>query len=75
MATLTQSVTEALVGTDQPADISREARLVFLKYAKTDEKTGEQYLEEEEFINAIAPQSEDYVGLSSFLSKHPSCLR
>jgi len=63
MATIQQSVTEALVGTEQPVDISRESRLAFLKHSKTDDKTGEQYLGEEEFINAIAPASEDYVGI------------
>ena len=63
MATVTEKVTEVLVGTTQEPQLSQVDRATFLKHAKTDD-AGEKYLGEEDFVNAIAPESEDYVSNS-----------
>ncbi|KAF1991952.1 calcium-binding mitochondrial carrier protein Aralar1 [Aulographum hederae CBS 113979] len=60
MATVKESVTEALLGHAQEPQLSTIAKLAFSKYAVKDETTGELYLGEEEFINAVAPNSEDF---------------
>jgi len=68
MATVKESVTEALLGLTQgptqDPQLSQQTRAAFMKRAIKDEETGEYYLGENEFIDAIAPESEDYVGLS-----------
>lgn len=61
MATMAESVRESLVGVTQEPQMSQQIRSNFLKNAKTDEKTGELYMTEEDFVNAIAPVHEDYV--------------
>ncbi|EXJ78222.1 hypothetical protein A1O3_09383 [Capronia epimyces CBS 606.96] len=59
MATVTEAVKESLVGTTQPESVSTEARLSFLKHAQRADD-GELYMNEVDFIDAIAPQGEDY---------------
>ena len=61
MAAIKEQVTEALLGTEQPAQLSTQTRAAFMKHAIKDEETSEFYLGENEFIDAIAPESEDYV--------------
>ena len=61
MATVKAQVTEALLGTQQEPQLSQQSRASFMKHAKKDEDTGEYYLSQNEFIDAIAPQSENYV--------------
>ncbi|KAG8627018.1 hypothetical protein KVT40_004501 [Elsinoe batatas] len=56
-----ESVKEALLGhqeDDHPP--SNQIRAVFDRFAAKDEETGEPYLGKQEFINAVAPESEDY---------------
>ena len=60
MATVTEAVKESLIGSTSSAEISNESRVNFLAHAKQGED-GESYMDEEAFINAIAPESEDYV--------------
>ena len=69
MATVTEEVREVLLGTDQEPQQSQLTRAAFMKHAQKDE-SGEYYLTEDQFIEAVAPESEDYVrwsicGLSS----------
>ncbi|EXJ56773.1 hypothetical protein A1O7_07117 [Cladophialophora yegresii CBS 114405] len=59
MATVTEAVKESLLGKEAPAGLSSESRNTFLKFAKKDDD-GELYMNEEDFINAIAPPEEDY---------------
>jgi len=56
-------VKETLLGSDQGEDfqLSAQSRATFEKNAKADATTGETYMGEQEFINAIAPADEDYV--------------
>lgn len=60
MATVKEAVKESLVGTTIEPQLSQQARASFLKHARQDED-GESYMTEEDFINAIAPENEDYV--------------
>jgi solute carrier family 25 aspartate/glutamate transporter 12/13 len=66
-------VKEKLLGTDlekENIQLSAISKETFDKNAKKDDESGELYMGEEEFINAIAPEGEDYV--SQFLHCHTS---
>jgi hypothetical protein len=56
-----EAVKESLLGTEEPTQLSAQTRSTFLLHAKKDPESGELYIDKEEFINAIAPPSEDYV--------------
>jgi hypothetical protein len=43
---------------------TKETRLAFMKYAEPDGETGEWYLNEAHFIDALAPGKEDYVSMT-----------
>jgi solute carrier family 25 aspartate/glutamate transporter 12/13 len=60
MATVTEQIKESLVGVTAEPQLSEGARKEFLQHAHQAED-GEHYMTEQEFINAIAPASEDYV--------------
>jgi solute carrier family 25 (mitochondrial aspartate/glutamate transporter), member 12/13 len=64
MATVTESVGKALLGSNEDPNLSQQTRAAFAKYAVKDPETGERFLGENEFIDAIAPASEDYVSAS-----------
>jgi solute carrier family 25 aspartate/glutamate transporter 12/13 len=64
MATVTEKVQETLLGKETEPQLSEQNRQEFLKHAIIDEETGEYYMTEHEFIEAIAPTSEDYVHTS-----------
>lgn len=61
MASVTEQAKEALLGTSDEPQLSQQTRAEFMKYALQDPENGEKYLDEEQFINAIAPRGEDYV--------------
>ena len=68
MADLTsakEKVKETLLGTEQGGDtdvqLSAQSKATFEKNAQQDAETGELFMGPEEFINAIAPENEDYV--------------
>jgi len=69
MATVAETVKESLLGTSQPEELSPSSRTTFLKHARRDEETGELYMGEEEFVNAIAPPDQDYVSLESSIAQ------
>jgi solute carrier family 25 aspartate/glutamate transporter 12/13 len=64
LATVKEQVGEVLLGTTdtEPGEpqLSQLTRSAFLKHAKKDE-AGDYFLDEESFIDAVAPESEDYV--------------
>ena len=66
-------VKEKLLGaeTAQDVQLSAQSKATFEKYAQKDEDTGESFLGEEEFINAVAPAGEDYVSRSASSCTHP----
>lgn len=72
MATVKDVVKESLVGTTREPELSQEIRATFNRYSRLDEAfdeaSGERYMTEEEFVNAIAPFDEDYVRTSSLPS-------
>ena len=47
-------------GDDEP-QTSTQTRTEFMQYARKDEETGEYFMGEKEFVDAIAPEGEDYV--------------
>lgn len=55
------AVKESLLGSEDPSKLSAQTRAAFLSHARKDGETGELYMGEEEFIDAIAPKKEDYV--------------
>ena len=61
--TTKEKVKESLLGSTQTENIQLSAlsKATFEKNAQKDEESGELVMGEEEFINAIAPEGEDYV--------------
>lgn len=59
-------VKETLLGSEQVEEVhlSAQSKATFEKNARADEATGESYMGEEEFINAVAPEDEDYVSIN-----------
>ena len=62
MATVKEAVKESLLGTTVEPQLSQQARANFEKHARRDDD-GELFMNEDDFINAIAPESENYVRL------------
>lgn len=60
MATVAETVKESLLGATLSADLTQESRTTFLKHARQDEN-GDLYMEEQDFVDAIAPPDENYV--------------
>jgi solute carrier family 25 aspartate/glutamate transporter 12/13 len=58
-----EAVKETLLGVEVPVGVQLSAlsRETFEKNARKDEESGELYMGEAEFTNAIAPAGEDYV--------------
>ena len=61
MANIQEAVKESLLGTTRELELSSQTRAAFDRNAKKDEATGEYYLTESEFVDAVAPENEDYV--------------
>ncbi|KAI9806015.1 MAG: mitochondrial aspartate-glutamate transporter agc1 [Piccolia ochrophora] len=60
MATVKDAVKESLVGTVREPQLSVQTRATFDRHAEKDGDSGEVYMTEESFVNAIAPKDEDY---------------
>ncbi len=58
---IAQGVKESLIGSEIEAPATTQIRAEFSKHAVQDEETGEEYMGQTEFVNAIAPVEEDYV--------------
>jgi solute carrier family 25 aspartate/glutamate transporter 12/13 len=68
IATAKEAVKESLLGAESEGlQLSAQVRATFEKHARQDGETGELVMGEAEFINAIAPMQEDYVGLDNCL--------
>ena len=64
-----EGVKESLVGTEEDAQLPAQMRAEFMQHAIKDEETGEYYMGQKEFVDAIAPMDEDYVRIFfSFVS-------
>jgi solute carrier family 25 aspartate/glutamate transporter 12/13 len=68
MATVTEKVKDTLLGVESAPGVSEQNRSDFMKYAIKDEVSGEYYMTEHEFIEAIAPEGEDYVLIQTIRS-------
>ncbi|OCK82919.1 calcium-binding mitochondrial carrier protein-like protein Aralar1 [Lepidopterella palustris CBS 459.81] len=66
MATVKEQVGEALLGTTQEPQPSQQTKAIFMKHAVKDEQSDEYYLGENEFIDAVAPEREDYHKIKRF---------
>ncbi|KAL3423412.1 hypothetical protein PVAG01_05159 [Phlyctema vagabunda] len=62
LETAKEVVKETLLGVQEPADLqlSAQTRATFDKNARQDEESGELLMGEQEFVQAIAPEGEDY---------------
>ena len=61
MSTVKAAVKQSLLGSEQEPDLSFQTKATFDKYSTPDEATGEAYMTEDAFVNAIAPETENYV--------------
>ncbi|CAD6582644.1 MAG: mitochondrial aspartate-glutamate transporter agc1 [Alectoria sarmentosa] len=61
MATAKQAVVESLLGTAREPELSHQTKATFDRNARQDEATGDYFMSEEDFVNAIAPSSENYI--------------
>ena len=61
MATVQQAISETLVGTTREPQLSQQTRATFDSHARKDGDDGELYMLEEDFVDAIAPKTENYV--------------
>jgi solute carrier family 25 aspartate/glutamate transporter 12/13 len=61
MTKVTEAVKATLVGTEEELGLSHQIKANFIQYAQKDETTGELYMTEDNFVNAIAPNNQDYV--------------
>jgi hypothetical protein len=69
VSTVKEVVKDTLVGhEDQPPESSSHYKAKFTKFARKDAETGELFLGPEEFVDAVAPSDEDFVGSFSLYS-------
>lgn len=72
MSKVTAAVKATLVGTqEEELAVSQQIKTNFIQHARKDESSGELYMTEDEFIDAIAPKHQDYV---SVYDRHVSML-
>ena len=67
MATAKLAVKESLLGTTREPELSQKTKAAFDRNARQDDDTGDFYMTEEDFVDAIAPASENYVSFSANL--------
>lgn len=70
MATIKEQVKESLLGTDEEPQLSAQTRHEFMQHAIKDEASGEYFMGEKEFVDAVAPENEDYVGIQTALIQY-----
>lgn len=71
MSTVKASVKETLMGVEKEPDLSLQTKANFNKHARQDEGTGELYMTEDDFVDSIAPASENYVSSNNPIGCHP----
>ena len=59
--TVKEEVKQSLVTIEEDVTLSAQARSDFMQHALQDEQTGEWYMDEAQFVNAVAPPNLDYV--------------
>jgi len=65
MSKVTAAFKATLVGTREEEElaVSHQIKTNFIRHARKDESSGELYMTEDEFIDAIAPKHQDYVSI------------
>lgn len=67
MSKVTAAVKATLVGTqEEELSVSQQIKTNFIQHARKDESSGELYMTEDEFVDAIAPKHQDYVSISIY---------
>ena len=66
MATTTAAIKDSLLGSEKEQGLSYQSKANFDRHARTDDTTGESYMRLDDFVDAIAPVSENYVGCNAF---------
>ena len=61
MATAKLAVKESLLGTTREPELSVQTKAMFDRNARQDATSEEPYMTEEDFIDAVAPRSENFV--------------
>ena len=61
MAAVKATIQESLLGTEKNPELSTQTKSTFDRHARQDEASEEAYMTEEDFVDAIAPTSENYV--------------
>lgn len=56
-----EGASATLLGTEDDPKLPAQTRADFMQHAIKDDETGEYYMGQTEFVNAIAPIDEDYV--------------
>ena len=74
MATAKQAIKESLIGTTREPELSQLTKATFDRNARQDEATGDYFMTEEDFVNAIAPTNENYVSFRIELAQIRSWL-
>lgn len=63
MTRVTEAVKESLLGSTEEPQLSHHSRSNFVRHAQKDEN-GDLVMNQENFINAVAPKQEDYVSVT-----------
>lgn len=61
MATAKIAIKESLLGTTKEPELSNQSKATFNRHARQDEETQEPFMTKEDFVNAVAPENENYV--------------
>ncbi len=64
-------VKDALLGSTSDPQLSLQTKEAFLKHARKDDESGEWYLGEDDFVDAITPEGENFVGRTGRSSMDP----
>lgn len=56
-----ETVKETLLGAEEDPQLTQTSRFNFMKHAVKEEGSEDYYMSPEQFIDAIAPPTEDYV--------------
>lgn len=70
MAAAVEAAKESLLGTDDESQLNSQGRSQFMQHATKDEDTGDLYLDETGFVDAVAP-----VGDQRHLKRHSCATR
>lgn len=80
MAEVKANLKASLAGSETPeVPLTTQVKAHFMANARTDGESGELYMPEGDFINAIAPKNENYVSITTSrceatrVLEHPHC--